>query len=76
MSFVPVLHYMLGLGAFGFVYWLLSGLLGYLRAADIAVSGSTYSFILYLWSGILVLYLVFGGWWLVRRYSESEFMWR
>lgn len=72
MSFIPVLEYLAGLTVFGFVYWLMDGIMDNLRASGIGEGGSVYDLLFFLWAGILVVYMIFGGWWLVRKYNERE----
>ena len=73
MSFIPVMQYLAGIVVFGFFYWLFNGILDSFKEANIVVTGSTYNILLYLWTGILIIYLVFGGWWVVRKYNEKEY---
>ena len=75
MSFLPVMEYLGGIAVFGFVYWIMDDILrdiintGY----PLVTSGNVYDLFLYLWMAILVIYLVFGGWWLVRKYNERQY---
>jgi len=73
MSFIPVLQYGIGLGMFGFIYWLLDGIMDEFVAAGVHETGTTYSFIMLIWAGSLIIYLIFGGWWVIRKYSEEEY---
>lgn len=74
MSFVPTLKYMIGLAFFGFVYWLFNNIMDELKATGISETGNVYDLLMYFWGGIVIVYIVFGGWWLVRRYNEREHM--
>jgi hypothetical protein len=76
MSFIPVLMYFTGLAVFGFSYWLLDGILSIFRGTNIANTTTYHSYplLLMLWAGIVVVYLIFGGIWLVRKYNEIEQM--
>ena len=60
--------YIFGLGVFGFMYWLLNGIL--VEIQPVSESGSLYDFTIWLWGGSLVLYLVFGALWLPRKLKE------
>jgi len=74
MSFVPVLQYSIGIAMFGFMYWLMDGVLDEFIAAGVHVTGLTYDLLMYMWVGMLLIYLIFGGWWVVRKYNEQQYM--
>ena len=65
--------YLIGIGVFGFVYWLLDGVITLFIEAGIHQTGNAYDFILYVWVGSLIIYLIFGGIWVVRKYNEREY---
>jgi len=73
VSFVPVLQYGLGLGFFGFIYWLMDGILDIIKEANVHETGTIYDFLLYLWAGCLIVYIIFGGWWMIRKYNEDQY---
>ena len=75
MSFIPVMMYLTGLAVFGIMYWLMDGILDIFTAMNIAdtTTFTPYPFLLYLWSGIIIAYVVFGGIWLIRKYNEREY---
>lgn len=73
MSFLPVLAYLGGLAVFGFVYWIMDGIMTDFVALGIAETGDVYTLLIYFWMGIVVIYLLFGGWWLIRMYNESAY---
>ena len=73
MSFIPVLEYIMGLGVFGFVYWLLNGIKDMMVDANVHKTGTIWDFLCYVWIGIIIIYLIFGGIWLVRKYNELEY---
>jgi hypothetical protein len=72
-SFIPVAQYLVGLGVFGFVWWLTNGVLSSFTSVGIHETGNTWDFLNYVWIGIIVIYLIFGGWWLIRKYDEKEY---
>lgn len=74
MSFIPVLEYLGGLGFFGFIYWLMNGILNIMKAAGVSITGNVYLFLGMIWTAIIFIYLIFGGIWLVRKYTEVEYM--
>ena len=72
-SFIPVAQYIIGLGVFGFTWWLTNGILDEFIAAGVHETGNIWNLLTYLWIGIILIYLIFGGWWLVRKYDEKEY---
>lgn len=73
MSFIPVLQYIVGLGFFGFLWWLTDGIIESFTATGIHESGDVWNLIQYVWIGIIFIYLIFGGIWLVRKYNEAQY---
>jgi hypothetical protein len=73
VSFLPVLKYGFGLGVFGFIYWLLDGILTLFIQESVHTTGTTFNILHALWTGGLLVYLVFGGWWLIRTYNEKQY---
>ena len=73
-GFVNVIMYFVGLAVFGFLYWLLDGIMDIMIGTGVAdtTTFSCYDFLLYIWAGIVLVYLVFGGIWLVRSMERSE----
>ena len=72
MSFLPVMMYLTGLAVFGFIYWLLDGIEKIFVGLGIATTGNTYDLLLYFWLGIIIVYVLFGGIWLIRSYNERD----
>lgn len=64
----------MGLGVFGFLWWLLNGILDTFIGVGVHETGTIWDFLQYVWLGILIIYLVFGGIYLVRKYNEQEYM--
>lgn len=67
-----VFDYLFGFAVFGFLYWLLNGVLVSFRS--LSASGSLLSWANYLWFGAVVIYLVFGVFWLPRKLKEWEYV--
>ena len=67
------MQYLAGIVTFGFIYWLMNGILGEIKNTGVAVASDAYNLLLYFWSGIIIIYLIFGGWWLIRKYDEREY---
>jgi len=74
MSFIPVLQYLTGLGVVGFTMWVLNGIMDEFTALNIHVTASVYTLMDFLWAGVILIYLLFGGIWLIRKYNEEEYM--
>jgi hypothetical protein len=73
-SFTNILLYFIGLAMFGFLYWLIDGITSILVATNI--QNTTYftpwNLLMYVWAGIVIVYLVFGGVWLVRSFQRNS----
>jgi len=74
LSFIPVMLYGMGLAVFGFTYWLLNGILAEIVALGIHKTGTIFDFLNMMWTGAILIYLIFGGWWLIRKYNEKQYM--
>lgn len=72
MSFLPVIEYLAGIGVFGFVYWVLDNIVDEFLAVGVHRTGDVHDLLFYLWLGILVIYLVFGGLWVIREYNKPQ----
>ena len=44
------------------------------KLSGFSQTGSVYNLFNYAWVGLFVLYLVFGGWWVIRQYNEQQYM--
>jgi len=71
-SVIPVLMYLTGLVVFGFAYWICDGLVQIFKDTNLADTTTYTSFplLLMVWTGIIVVYLIFGGIWVIRKYNE------
>lgn len=74
-NFTNVLLYLIGLAVFGFIYWLLDGILDIFIAANIAdtTTFTPWELMTYVWAGIVIVYLVFGGIWLIRSFQKRTY---
>lgn len=70
MSMLPVLEYFAGLGLMGLGYWLFDGIKTEIQTASAVTD--VYTLANYAWAGMLLIYLLFGGIWLIRRYAEKN----
>ena len=71
MSFLPVLKYGTGLAIFGLCYWFMNGFV-----TDLSVmseTGDTYNLLTMIWAALIIIYLLFGGFWLIRQYTKREY---
>lgn len=68
MSFVYVMEYLMGLGLFGLGYWLMDGIK--IELESVSEATDIFTLANYVWTGIIILYVIFGGIWVARRYSE------
>ena len=73
MSFIPVLQYIGGAAVLGFIGWVLDGILEDFIAIGIHETGDAWNILMYLWTAVFIIYMVFGGWWMVRKYNELEY---
>jgi len=71
MSFIPILQYGIGIAVFGFIYYILDGITDEFLSANVHRIGMTFDLLFYMWAGALLVYLIFGGWWAIRRYAEK-----
>ena len=71
MSAIPVVAYVAGIFTFGFIRWLLQGMFEIF--GTYSETGSVYDLILYFWAGALIVYLIFGGWYVIRLYNEQHY---
>jgi len=72
MSFIPVTQYLIGLGVFGFMYWLLDGIMDMFIEVNVHTNGTTFNIIHAFFTGGLLVYVIFGGWWVIRKYNEKD----
>jgi len=72
MSFIHVFEYCCGLGVFGFLYWIMNGIQEEFQS--VSQSGNTFDILLYFWTGIIIVYILFGGIWVVRKYNEESYL--
>jgi len=56
------------------MYWLFDGIMDDFIALGISETGNVYNLLFYFWTGILIVYLIFGGWWVIRKYNEQQYM--
>ena len=71
MSAIHVLEYVGGLVFFGITYWLLDGI--QVELQSVSSSGNVYDLYLYFWVGAIIIYIIFGGIWVARKYNEKEY---
>jgi len=78
-SFIPVILYIIGITVFGFLTWLLDGILVIFRENPVlSASWTTEAYdvndiLWFIWYGIIIIYLIVGGIWLIRTYNEQQY---
>ena len=70
MGAIHAIMYCAGITVFGGIWWFLNGMKGYFEG--MSETGLTYDLFNYIWLGIIIIYLIGGGIWLIRKYSEKE----
>ena len=73
MSFIPVLQYIAGVGVFGFCYWITNGIMEHMINSGVSQTGTTMDLLHAFWTSIIIIYIIFGGWWVIRKYNEQEY---
>ena len=73
MSAIPVMMYLAGIPTFGLLYWLMDGIMDSILSQNVHVTGDVFDLGFYLWAGMLIVYLIFGGIWVVRKYDEAQY---
>jgi len=73
LGLIPVIMYVVGLGVFGFAGWVMNGIKAILLDAGIHETGTTFDFMLYIWAGCTIIYLIFGGLWVIKKYNEENY---
>ena len=72
MSFLYTMDYLLSYAMFGLVYWLCGGLLGIFISIGIHTTGNTWDLLNYYWHGSIVVFVIFSGIWLLKKYNENK----
>jgi len=73
MSFIPILGYLVGIGVMGWIGWFLNGIQQDLIDIGVHETGTVWTFLLYLWTGMFIIYLIFGGYYVIRQYNEERY---
>jgi hypothetical protein len=65
--------YIIGLVVFGFIYWLLDNMMTLFKAANVAdtTTFSCWTLLICVWAGIVIVYVIFGGLWLIRSFQSQ-----
>ena len=68
--------YIIGLVVFGFIYWFLDHMLTLFIDANIAdtTTFNCWALLRYVWAGIVIVYVIFGGIWLIRSFQSREYI--
>jgi len=70
-SAVLIFEYLAGFWFFGLIYWILNGILPELQG--ISLKTNIYTLGNYLWTGALLIYLVFGIWYLIIKIKTWQY---
>lgn len=73
MSAAPVLGYVIGIGVFATGAWFLNGIKDILVDNVVYEHNVVFSFFQYVWTAAFIIFLVGGGIYLIRRYSERQY---
>lgn len=65
--------YIFGIPIVGFTAYIMQGIITNIITAGVHETGIVYQFLNYLWPGALILYLIFAGIWVVRKYNEEQY---
>jgi hypothetical protein len=71
MSFIHVFEYLAGFALFGFMWWLFNGIQQEIQG--VSETGIVYELCLFVWVGSIFIYIIFGGLWVVGKYTEREY---
>lgn len=81
MSAIPVIEYIAGIFAFGFLDLIMNDVVVSARVAYWGVVNGTAlqpmltltdQLTIWFWHGLLIIYLILGAFWLIRQYSEPK----
>ena len=64
---VKVFDYIIGLGVFGALYYLLNPIADLFNAT---ITAENEAFVMMIWSGSLIIYLIFGAFWFLNSLRE------
>jgi len=73
MSAVPVLAYVIGIGVFSGVSWFLNGIKDLFVETSMYENNAVFTLFQYVWTGAFVIFLIGGGIYLIRQYSEKRY---
>jgi len=67
---IYVFDYIFGIPIFGFMWWLLNGILVEIKV--VSATGDVLTLANYFWTAALIIYILFGAFWLPRKIKEWE----
>ena len=71
-SILYVFEYLAGFPVFGLVYWILNGIL--VEFKPVSVQDDVYLFANWMWSAAVIIYVIFGMFWLYRSIKTWKLM--
>ena len=72
--YLLIIMYLIGFPVFGMIYWLLDNILTIIipmNFQDTTNFMSTFELVRYIWAGIVIVYLLFGGIWMMRVFTQD-----
>ena len=73
MSAAPALSYIIGIGIFTMAGYFLNNIKEIFVNSGIHQTGDVFSLMQYIWAGMFIIFLVGGGIYVIRRYSERQY---
>lgn len=71
MSWFPVAEMFIALGIFGFIYWLMNGIVQ--EMIFISATGVFYDFMLFCWRALPVIVLILAGYYLLSSMQKKQY---
>jgi len=73
MSALPVLGYVIGIGIFTIAGYFLNNIIEIFVDAGIHQGGTVFPLLQYIWTGVFIIFLIFGGVYVIRQYNEKQY---
>jgi len=73
MSAGPVIGYVFGIGIFAAAGWFLNGIKDAILGVGLHQNNDVLVFFQYVWTATFILFLIFGGIYVIRQYNEKSY---